>query len=100
MARRALLSEAWWQQATTIPDNEKGVHCFFIYTLGGIKAYHDIYDRPETLPLTKFTELKQLIIAFMEKLMKLINLLKETDMLNYSFQEQGSQKMENSRTTV
>ncbi|MBP6665163.1 MAG: M28 family peptidase [Chitinophagales bacterium] len=49
------------------PFYEKGVHCFFIYTLGGIKAYHDIYDRPETLPLTKFTELKQLIIAFMEK---------------------------------
>jgi hypothetical protein len=23
----------------------KGVPCFFIYTLGGIQAYHDIYDR-------------------------------------------------------
>ena len=25
MARRALLSEAWWQQATIIPDNEREI---------------------------------------------------------------------------
>ena len=49
------------------PFYENNVPSFFIYTMGGIKAYHDIYDRPETLPLTKFTALKQLIIAFMEK---------------------------------
>jgi len=29
---------------------EKGVPSFYFYTLGGIKAYHDIYDKAETLP--------------------------------------------------
>lgn len=43
---------------------QNGVKCFFIYTLGGIKAYHDIYDRSETLPLTKFEELYKLILDF------------------------------------
>jgi hypothetical protein len=37
---------------------------FFIYTLGGISAYHDIEDRRETLPLTKFDEVYQLLINF------------------------------------
>lgn len=44
--------------------SEKGVPAFFIYTLGGIKAYHDIYDRPETLPLTKFEDVFNLLITF------------------------------------
>jgi hypothetical protein len=43
---------------------ERNVKCFFIYTLGGIKAYHDTCDRRETLPLTKFTELFQLLVDF------------------------------------
>jgi hypothetical protein len=43
---------------------EKGVPSFFIYTLGGIKAYHDIYDVEKTLPLTKFPEVKKLLIEF------------------------------------
>jgi aminopeptidase YwaD len=43
---------------------QNGVKCFFIYTLGGIKAYHDIYDRPETLPLTEFEDLFKLMIDF------------------------------------
>lgn len=47
---------------------EKGVPAFFFYTLGGISAYHDIYDVPETLPLTKFTEVFSLITAFIKKL--------------------------------
>jgi hypothetical protein len=42
----------------------KGVPCFFIYTLGGIQAYHDIYDRPETLPLTEFEDYFKLVVAF------------------------------------
>ncbi len=37
---------------------------FFIYTMGGIKAYHDIFDRRETLPLTKFDEVYKLLIQF------------------------------------
>lgn len=44
--------------------SEKGVKAFFIYSLGGIKAYHDIYDRPETLPLNEFEDMFRLIIKF------------------------------------
>jgi aminopeptidase YwaD len=44
--------------------SENGVKAFFIYTLGGIKAYHDIYDRPETLPLNEFENLFKLIVKF------------------------------------
>ncbi len=43
---------------------ELGVPAFFIYTLGGIAAYHDIYDLPETLPLTKTEEVGQLVMGF------------------------------------
>ncbi len=45
---------------------EKGVPSFFIYTMGGIKAYHDVYDKPETLPLTKYKQVFKLIIEFLE----------------------------------
>ncbi|MCW3071866.1 MAG: peptidase [Bacteroidetes bacterium] len=44
--------------------SENGVKAFFIYTMGGIKAYHDIYDRPETLPLNEFEDLFKLITKF------------------------------------
>lgn len=43
---------------------EKGVPSFFIYTMGGIQAYHDIYDVAQTLPLTKYTEVCKLLIEF------------------------------------
>lgn len=46
----------------------KGVKAVFIYTLGGIKAYHDVYDRPETLPLTRYKELFNLLIDFVDVL--------------------------------
>ncbi len=46
----------------------KGVPCFFIYTLGGNPAYHDIYDVPENLPLDKFHGYKQLMIEFIDSL--------------------------------
>jgi len=42
------------------------VPSFFIYTMGGIKAYHDIYDRRETLPLTDFDNVYKLILNFAE----------------------------------
>jgi aminopeptidase YwaD len=45
---------------------EWGVRSFFLYTLGGIRSYHDIYDRPETLPLTRYREVYRLIIDFLE----------------------------------
>jgi aminopeptidase YwaD len=44
--------------------SENGVRACFIYTMGGIKAYHDIYDRPETLPLNEFEDLFKLITKF------------------------------------
>ena len=43
---------------------EEGVKSFFIYTRGGIQAYHDIYDRPETLPLTEYESLFRLLVEF------------------------------------
>ena len=48
---------------------ENGVPSFFIYTLGGIKAYHDVFDIEKTLPLTKFPEVKKLLIEFANKQM-------------------------------
>lgn len=47
---------------------EKGVPAFFIYTMGGIKAYHDVYDKPETLPLTEFEDLFRLLTDFVKAL--------------------------------
>jgi hypothetical protein len=49
------------------PFYNRGVPCFFIYTLGGITAYHDLDDRPGTLPLTAFDGLTKLLIAFGER---------------------------------
>lgn len=47
---------------------QKRVPAFFIYTNGGIKAYHDIYDKSETLPLTEFNDYSQLLIDFIKRL--------------------------------
>lgn len=47
---------------------EKGVPSFFIYTMGGIQAYHDIYDIEKTLPLTKYLDVCKLLIEFNSKL--------------------------------
>lgn len=48
--------------------SEKGVKAFFIYTMGGIKAYHDVYDKPETLPLTKYKEVFTLLTDYVKSL--------------------------------
>ncbi|MDO8999544.1 MAG: M28 family peptidase [Bacteroidota bacterium] len=48
--------------------SEAGVPCFFIYTLGGIKAYHDVYDVAKTLPLTDYVDVFKLITEFADKL--------------------------------
>ncbi len=45
---------------------EKGVPSFFCYTLGGIAAYHDIYDIEKTLPLTQFESVQKLFISFLK----------------------------------
>jgi len=50
--------------------SEKGVPAFFMYTLGGIKAYHDVFDRAETLPLNEYEDLFKLIVGFNNKLMQ------------------------------
>jgi len=44
--------------------SEKGVPAFFFYTMGGIKAYHDIFDKSGSLPLTNIDQLCKLLIAF------------------------------------
>ncbi|HPJ53794.1 MAG TPA: M28 family peptidase [Flavobacteriales bacterium] len=38
------------------PFVKRGVPGVFIYTLGGITAYHDVLDRAETLPLTDYKD--------------------------------------------
>jgi len=48
---------------------EKGVPAFFFYTLGGIKAYHDVFDKASTLPLNEQDDLDSLLIKFNEALM-------------------------------
>ena len=48
---------------------EKGVPSFFFYTLGGIKAYHDVFDKAETLPMNEHEDLFKLLIKFNDKLM-------------------------------
>jgi len=47
---------------------EKGVPCFYIYTQGGIRAYHDIYDKYETLPFTEFVDYCKLMILFFDSI--------------------------------
>ncbi|MGZ4043860.1 MAG: M28 family metallopeptidase [Bacteroidia bacterium] len=47
---------------------EAGVPSFFIYTLGGIKAYHDVHDVEKTLPLTDYMDVLKLITEFVTKL--------------------------------
>lgn len=48
--------------------HEKGVPCFYIYTLGGSTAYHDVYDNAGSLPLTDFQDYFKLMILFFEYL--------------------------------
>jgi aminopeptidase YwaD len=47
---------------------EAGVPSFFIYTLGGISAYHDVYDQAKTLPLTEYVDVFTLLVKFVEQL--------------------------------
>ena len=48
--------------------SEKGVPSFFIYLMGGIKAYHDIEDIFKTLPLTEFEDSFRLIRDFVDEM--------------------------------
>ncbi len=49
--------------------SEKGVPAFFLYTQGGITAYHDIDDKAATLPFTVYENLFKLFIGFNKALM-------------------------------
>jgi hypothetical protein len=44
--------------------SESGVPAFFIYSVGNVKNYHDIYDTAKNTPLTKFNEVQQLVLHF------------------------------------
>jgi len=46
-----------------------GVPCFYIYTMGGPKNYHDVYDVPQALTLSKFDNYTKLMIAYIQRLM-------------------------------
>jgi aminopeptidase YwaD len=49
---------------------EKGAPAIYIYTMGGIKAYHDVFDISATLPLNEYEHLFTLFVRFNEALMK------------------------------
>ena len=43
-----------------------GVPGFFIYTLGGPPHYHDVNDNPSTIVLSKYVEVRALLIDFLK----------------------------------
>ncbi len=43
------------------PFVKRGVPSIFVYTLGGTAAYHDVHDRADQLPLTRFPEVFMLL---------------------------------------
>jgi aminopeptidase YwaD len=69
-----LLKEIKPRSATANSDHyffyKQHVPDFFIYTMGGIKAYHDIYDKRETLPLTDFDNVFKLLLNFTDDICK------------------------------
>lgn len=44
---------------------KRDIPALFVYTMGGIAAYHDVHDRGETLPLTEFADLYTLLKEFL-----------------------------------
>lgn len=50
------------------PFVKRAVPALFVYTMGGIAAYHDVLDREETLPLTEFADLYALLKEFLTTL--------------------------------
>ena len=47
------------------PFVKRNVPALFIYTMGGVAAYHDVLDREETLPLTEFPDLYALLKEYL-----------------------------------
>lgn len=58
---KAANSDHYWFSESNVP-------CFFIYTLGGINAYHDIHDIEKTLPLTDYFDIFKLVTKFVSEL--------------------------------
>ncbi len=56
---QAANSDHYWFTQAKVP-------AIFMYTMGGIKAYHDVYDKSETLPLTEFNDLSKLLIEYLQ----------------------------------
>ena len=54
-------SDHYWFSKQKVPS-------IFIYTMGGIKAYHDPFDKYETLPLNKLEDLQSILIELIRKL--------------------------------
>ncbi len=46
---------------------EEGVEGFFIYTLGGPPHYHDVHDTSDHLELSKYVEVRALLLHFLAK---------------------------------
>jgi hypothetical protein len=44
--------------------SEAGVPAFFLYNNGGPGYYHDVFDRPGTLPLTNVDKVLKLLMDF------------------------------------
>lgn len=50
------------------PFYEKGVPCFFIYTLGPeCPEYHSVYDTPDNVPFTEYSDLFHLLTTFVRE---------------------------------
>jgi len=47
---------------------QNGVPGFFIYTLGGPPHYHDVNDRPENLEYSRYVNVRELLIRFLESM--------------------------------
>lgn len=48
--------------------SQMGVPAFFIYSMGSVKNYHDVYDTAENTPLTNFDEAQMLFQQFISTL--------------------------------
>lgn len=46
----------------------RGVKGFFIYTLGGPPWYHDVFDVEENLELSRFVNIRNLFIKFLDSI--------------------------------
>ncbi len=46
--------------------SQSGIPAFFIYSMGNVKNYHDIYDTAENTPLNEFDDVQSLLIDFIK----------------------------------